>query len=164
MKSILEVTAIRKRAAWIAFGNLGLGACAMLLSLGEGSTGWALFVWLIAYMGVAIGLLAGPLYSDHLLDREPAHRRVTVPAGCAWSLLTYWGPIIASFVFGVIMARTLPDAARPSSSLDGNGGTALFQSCVTAFNAIGCTWLSVWLHARKAETESSIDSLTHNGG
>lgn len=53
------------------------------------------------------------------------------------------------FIFGLIMAKTLPDAARPISSLEGNGAACLFQSWVVFFNAAGCTWLVVWLDARK---------------
>ena len=164
MKSHTEIASIRKRAAWISCINLALGATAMLISLQECSTAWALFIWLIAFQGIAIGFLAGPGYSDHLLDRTPSHRRVGSPAvGCVWGLLTYWGPIIATFIFGLIMAKTLPDAARPKSSLDGNGGTALFQSWVIAFNAFGCTWLTVWLDSRKCNGNAMNDQCTeHN--
>ncbi|MGI9243211.1 MAG: hypothetical protein ACR2RV_20605, partial [Verrucomicrobiales bacterium] len=117
---------------------------------------WALFIWLIALHGIAVGILAGPGWSDHKLDRTPPYRRTGGTAGCAWGLLTYWGPIFAAFMFGLIMAKTLPDAARPQSSLDGNGGACLFQSWVMAFNAFGCTWLVVWLDSRKALNESAL--------
>ncbi|MSR04519.1 MAG: hypothetical protein EXS04_02845 [Phycisphaerales bacterium] len=53
------------------------------------------------------------------------------------------------------MAKTLPDATRPQSSLDGNVGASLFQSWVMAFNAFGYTWLTVWLDSRKALSESA---------
>ena len=155
MKTTTEIVAIRKRAGWIASGNLALGALAMLQSLSEGSTAWALFIWLIALQGIAIGFLAGPGWSDHQLDRTPPHRRTSATAEFAWGLLTYWGPILATFMFGLIMATTLPDATRPQSSLDGNGTASLFQSWVMAFNAFGCTWLTVWLDSRKALSESA---------
>ena len=141
---------MKKRAATIAFANLSLGLWAMLLSLGEGSTAWALFIWLAALQGVGLGLLAGPGCSDHFLNRTPPHRRIeNALVGFAWSVLSFWAPIFAMFIFGLIMAKTLPDAARPTSSLEGNGTACLFQSWVVLFNAVGCTWLVVWLDARK---------------
>ena len=145
-----ELVAVRKRAARFSTFNLSLGIWAMLLSLGEGSTAWALYVWLIALQGVALGLLAGPGWSDHLLGRKPAHRQTgNALSRFALPIVSYWGPIIAMFVFGVIMAKPLPDAARPQSSVEGNGGACLFQSWVPFFNAAGCTWLVVWLDMRK---------------
>jgi MFS family permease len=164
MKSSDEIISIRKRAAWVAFGNLTLGLLAMLQSLREGSTAWALFIWLIALQGVAIGLLSGPAWSDHLLDRTPPHRRGTAAAGCAWSVLTFWGPIVAAFLFGLIMAKTLPDAARPQSSLDGSGGTCLFQAWVIAFNAFGCTWLIVWLDSQNAIRQAALKPSNETPG
>lgn len=145
-----RLTAVRKRAIRFSAINLSLGVWAMLLSLGEGSTAWALYIWLVALQGVALGLLAGPGWSDHLLDREPTHRRSTgMLSRFALSIVSYWGPIIAMFMFGLIMAKTLPDAARPVSSLEGNSGSCLFQSWVPFFNAAGCTWLVVWFDTRK---------------
>lgn len=145
-----EIGAVRKRAATFSIVNLSLGVWGMLLSLGEESTAWALFIWLAALQGVGLGLLAGPGWSDHQLDRTPPHRRAgNVFARFALGILSFWAPILALFVFGLIMAKTLPDAARPASSLGGNGGACLFQSWVTFFNAVGCIWLVVWLDARK---------------
>ena len=155
MKTTTEIVAVRKRAGWIASANLLLGVLAMLQSLSEGSTAWAMFIWLTALQGIAIGFLAGPGWSDHQLDRTPPHRRTSGAVGCAWGILTYWGPILATFMFGLIMAKTLPDAARPQSSLDGNGTACVFQAWVIAFNTFGCTWLTVWLDSRKALSESA---------
>lgn len=121
-----KIARIRTRAAGIASINLSLGVLAMLQSLREGSTGWTLFIWLVALQGVAIGFLTGRGWSDHLLDRTPPHRRVSAATGFAWSLLTYWGPIFTTFIFGLIMAQTQPDAGRPRSSLEGDGGICLF--------------------------------------
>lgn len=144
-----ELVSVRKRAARFWTINLSLGMWAMLLSLGEGSTAWALYVWLAALQGIALGLLAGPGWSDHLLDRTPAHRRTgSTLSRLFLSVLSFWGPILALFVFGLVMAKTLPDAARPISSMKGSGGSCLFQSWVPFFNAAGCIWLVVWFDTR----------------
>ena len=145
-----EIVAVRKRSAVVAIVNLSLGLCGMLLSLGEGSTGWALYIWLASLQGIALGLLAGPGWSDHLLGRTPPHRRAgNTLARFALGVISFWAPIFAMFIFGLIMAKTLQDAARPISSLEGNGAACLFQSWVTFFNAVGCCWLVVWFDARK---------------
>jgi len=141
---------VRKRAATIAFANLSLGLWAMLLSLGEGSTAWALFIWIAALQGVGLGLLAGPGWSDHLLNRTPPHRRVkNALVGFAWSVLSFWVPIFAMFIFGLIMAKTLPDAARPTSSLEGTEPRACFNhgSCfLTQWAVHG--WSSGLMHEK----------------
>ena len=108
MKNVSEVSAINSRAGWFITTNGSLAILALFLSLREDSVGWALYVWLSGIQGAAIGLLAGFLWSDRLLDRGSPHRTGSSAAGFAWSLLTYWGPIVATCVFGLIMARTLP--------------------------------------------------------
>lgn len=76
-----ERDAVRKRAARFWTINLSLGIWAMLLSPGEGSTAWALYIWLAALQGVALGLLAGPGWSDTcltarlLIDEQEVHFR-----------------------------------------------------------------------------------------
>ena len=139
MKTASDIAVVRKRAGWIASGNLALGALAMLQSLSEGSTAWALFIWLTALQGIAIGFLAGSGWSDHQLDRAPAHRKTNGTVGCAWGLLTYWAPILATFMFSLIMAKTLPDAARPQSSLDGKRYRMLVP-------IMGHSLQRVWMH------------------
>jgi hypothetical protein len=150
-----EIVAVKKRAAVVSGINLLFGICGMLLSLGEGSTAWALFIWLAALQGIALGLLAGPGWSDRLLDRTPVHRRSRNPLlRFALSVLSFWAPIFAMFIFGAIMAKTLPDAARPISSIEGNGSACMFQTWVTFFNAVGCAWLVVWFDTKKEPSTS----------
>lgn len=156
MTSPIGLKSIRQRAGWMISMNLSLGLLALGQSLREGSTGWALFVWLAGLQGIALGLLAGTGWSDRLLNRMPPHRRSVGMAGVCLSILTYWGPIAAMFVFGLILANTLPDAARPASVQGGNSGAAVFQSWVTFFFAVGCSWLVVWVdsHALASEAKS----------
>ncbi|MCA9085418.1 MAG: hypothetical protein KDA81_15255 [Planctomycetaceae bacterium] len=164
MKTDKEVSAINSRAGWFITMNGSLTILALFQSLREDSVGWALYVWISAIQGAAIGLLAGALWSDRLLDRASPHREGGSLAGFAWSLLTYWGPIVATCIFGLILARTLPDAVRPKSSIAGNGGAALFQSLTIFFTAVSCTWLIVWIDSfklmkrGKPSHETSLDA------
>ena len=70
--------------------------------------------------------------------------------GFLWGILTYWGPIFATFLFGMMLYTTLPDAALPKSKVEGGtNGAGFIQSLVTFFNANGCLWLMVLLVVRK---------------
>lgn len=161
MKSKSELTALRKRALAIASVNLALGFRAMLFSLGEKSVGWTLFVWFAGLEGISIGLLSGVGYSQVMLGIIPTDWKMPPLAGFFWSVLTFWAPIVGTFVFGLMLYTTLPDAARPASSLNGGNGAGLMQSFVTFFNAVGCVWLMVMLITRRVDRslyESALDT------
>lgn len=161
MKTKAELAAIRRRAFGIAFFHLALGGGVMLFSLGEDSFGWTFFIWLAGLEGIAIGLLSGLAYSQVAVGTIPPKWKMTPLAGCFWSLLTFWAPIITTFMFGLMLYTTLPDAALPKSALDGSKGAGTMQSFVTFFNAVGCFWLMVMLVAKKAEQsldESASDA------
>jgi len=123
----------------------------MLYSLGEESSGWTFFVWLAGLEGIAIGLLAGVGYSQVVLGTLPPRWKMNPVAGCFWAVLTFWAPIIMTFMFGLMLYTTLPDAALPKSALDGSKGAGTMQSFVTFFNAAGCVWLMVILVGKKIE-------------
>src|SRR6056297_53899 len=151
MKTKAELAAIRKRGLGIASVNLALGGGMMLFSLGEESFGWTFFVWLAGLEGIAIGLLTGVIYSQVLLGTIPPKWKINPVAGCFLGILTFWAPIIATFMFGLMLYTTLPDAALPKSALNGSKGAGTMQSFVTFFNAVGCVWLMVMLVAKKIE-------------
>lgn len=151
MKSKNEIAKIRKKAIWVAAINLSLGAGAMLYSLGENSVGWTFFVWVAGLEGISIGLLGGVGYAQVAFETIPNDWKMHPVAGFFWGILTFWAPIIATFLFGLMLYTTLPDAARPTSSLDGNSGPGMMQCFVTFFNAVGCVWLMVLLIANKIE-------------
>jgi hypothetical protein len=152
MKTKVERAAIRKRAVKIASFNLAIGLGAMLYSLGEASVGWTFFVWLAGLEGIAIGLLAGGGYSQVVFDTIPANWKMPPLAGFLWVILTYWAPIIVTFLFGMMLYTTLPDAALPKSKLAGDAnGAGYIQSLVTFFNANGCVWLMVFLVSKKID-------------
>lgn len=119
MKTKVERAAIRKRAVKIASFNLAIGLGAMLYSLGEASVGWTFFVWLAGLEGIAIGLLAGGGYSQVVFDTIPPNWKMPPLVGFLWVILTYWAPIIVTFLFGMMLYTTLPDAALPKSKLAG---------------------------------------------
>jgi len=152
MKSKAELPAIRRRAVGYASVNLALGIGAMIYSLGEQSVGWTFFVWLAGLEGISIGLLGGVGYSQAVLDLIPPKWKMPPIAGFFWAILTYWAPILVTFLFGTMLYTTLPDAALPKSKLQGNTNMAgLMQSLVTFFNANGCIWLMVLIVTRKVE-------------
>ena len=152
MKAKAELPAIRKRAWRNLLVTLPFGIGAMLYSLGEESIGWTFFVWLAGLQGIAIGLLAGGGYSQVVLDTIPPKWKMPPLAGFFWVVLTFWAPIIVTFLFGMMLYTTLPDAALPKSKLVGRTNAAgLMQSLVTFFNASGCVWLMVLLVTRKVE-------------
>ncbi len=160
MKTKVERAAIGRRAAKIALVNLAIGVGAMLYSLGEESVGWTFFVWLAGLEGIAIGLLAGGGYAQVVFDMVPPKWKMPPLAGFLWVVLTFWAPIIVTFLFGQMLYRTLPDAALPKSSLDGDpNGAGYMQSLVTLFNAIGCVWLMVFLVSKKID-KTADDSAT----
>lgn len=157
MKTKPEIDALRKRAVAIAAINLAFGIGAMLFSLGEESTGWTWFVWLAGLEGISIGLLAGVGFAQVKLDLIPEDWKMSPIAGFFWVILTYWVPIVVTFLFGLMLYNTLPDAALPKSKLEGSGsGAGLMQSLVTFFNANGCVWLMVYFVSKKIE--NSIDA------
>ena len=111
MKTKSELVGIRKRALVVASINLALGLSAMLFSLGEDSVGWTFFVWVAGLEGVAIGLLGGVGYSQVVLGTLPTDWKMQPLVGFVWSVLTFLGPIVATFTFGMMLYKTLPDAA-----------------------------------------------------
>ena len=133
------------------FGSLCLiaGVGGMLASLSEQSNVWATYVFLTGWIGISIGIMCGFGYSEFLHGRIPPHRQFSAASGCFLSLITFWGPCLAIFVASLIVAKTLPDATRPQSSLDGKNMNIMLQSAVMYFNALGCTWLIVWLDSRR---------------
>lgn len=152
MKTKTELAEIRKRAMGIATINLVFGLGAMLYSLNEESVGWTFFVWVAGLEGISIGLLAGVGYSQVVLDTIPPKWKMGSVAGFFWAVLTFWAPIIATFLFGMMLYTTLPDAALPKSKLEGDGnGAGAIQSFVTFFNANGCVWLMVLMVTKKIE-------------
>ena len=167
MKTKSEIAAIRKRAVTFSSINLAFGLGAMLFSLGEESFGWTFFVWLAALQGIAIGLLAGVGYSQVLLETIPGKWKMDPLAGFFWAVLTYWAPIIVTFLFGMMLYTTLPDAALPRSKLEGDTNAAGgMQSLVTFFNANGCVWLMVFLVSKKVEQaiDESASEPSDNAG
>jgi len=152
MKTKPEIDALKKRAVGFATVNLIFGVGAMLFSLGEESIGWTWFVWLAGLEGISIGLLSGVGFAQLKLDAIPQDWKMSPIAGCFWVILTYWAPIIVTFLFGSMLYTTLPDAALPRSKLEGGtNGAGLFQSLVTFFNANGCVWLMCYLVANRVE-------------
>lgn len=159
MKTKSEIPAIRKRAWRNLLVTLPIGIGAMLYSLSEESIGWTFFVWLAGLEGIAIGLLAGVGYSQVVLDTIPPKWKMPPVVGLFWVVLTFWAPMIVTFLFGMMLYTTLPDAALPKSKLEDNNLAGLLQSSVTFFNANGCVWLMVLLVTKKVqqnydETES----------
>lgn len=166
MKTKAEIVAIRKRALLIAASNLAFGLGAMLFSLQEQSVGWTFFVWVAGLQGISIGLLGGIGYSQVLLNTIPDDWKLTPAVGFMWSIITYWAPVIATFLFGMMLYTTLPDAALPRSKIEGDSNAAGFmQSLVTFFNANGCVWLMVMLVSRKIERaiDDSSTATPFNG-
>lgn len=161
MKTKPEITALKRRAVGFATFNLIFGIGAMLYSLGEESVGWTFFVWLAGLEGISIGLLAGIGVAQLKLDVIPEDWKMPPVAGLFWVALTYWAPIIVTFLFGMMLYTTLPDAALPKSKLAGDpNGVGYIQSLVTFFNANGCVWLMVYLVANKLE--NSMDTTVAN--
>jgi hypothetical protein len=149
-----ELTKIRKTSGIFAL-NLVLGCLGVLLSLNV----WATYIFMTAWIGFVIGILAGPGWSDHLLGRTPPHRQSTRIQRTVGGIVVFWFPCLAVFVLSLVVAKTLPDATRPQSSLDGKGISILFQSAAMYFNAIGATWLCVWADVKKlVESESESES------
>jgi len=152
-----EIAALKKRAVGFAAINLIFGVGGMLFSLGEESVGWTFFVWLAGIEGISIGLLAGAGFAQLKLDVIPQDWKMTRIGGFFWVILTYWAPIVVTFLFGTMLYTTLPDAALPRSKLEGSTNAAgLMQSLVTFFNANGCVWLMVFLVAN--HVENSMDA------
>lgn len=142
-----KMSGILKHLAWP-------GVIGVILSFFENSPVWTFFIVLTTWLGVVIGLTGGPGLADHLLNKTPAHRRVSQRKWTMLSVGTFWIPTLATGMLGMVLTGGLREDLQPYSHVNDSVRNYLLlivQSYSMYFVAAGVSWWVVGREVKAAQ-------------